>query len=65
MKFVIYTVIFLALVLIGFSISVINPSNLFEGDSANALIWMLAAICIIVLMIILLVSRKIQKKHQE
>ncbi|MCH4822262.1 hypothetical protein ML462_03670 [Gramella lutea] len=64
MKYFIYTIIFLALVFIGISAGELNFDNLTEGESAKALIVMLASLCVIVLMVILLVSRTISKKHE-
>jgi len=63
MKFFIYFIIFLAVVFIGVSVSSLDLNALFEGDSANALIVILASLCIIILMSILLISRTISKKH--
>lgn len=63
MKYFIYTIIFLAIVFIGVSASVLDFQNLTEGDSGKALIVILASLCVIVLMGILLVSRSISKKH--
>ncbi len=63
MKYLIYTIIFLGLVFIGISATKLDFKNLMEGDSANALIVSVASLCVIVLMIILLVSRTISKKH--
>lgn len=63
MKYFIYTIIFLAIVFIGISASALDFENLTSGESANALIVMLASLCVIVLMVILLVSRTISKKH--
>ena len=62
MKYFIYTIIFLALVFIGVSASVLDFQNLTEGDSGKGLIVILASLCVIVLMGILLVSRSISKK---
>ena len=64
MKYFIYTVIFLSVVFIGISASALDFDNLTVGESANALIVMLASLCVIVLMVILLVSRTISKKHE-
>ncbi|MFD1094688.1 hypothetical protein [Salegentibacter chungangensis] len=65
MKFVIYTVIMLALILIGYNITIIDFDNIFQGTSAEAVIAIVASLIVIVLMIILLVSRTIAKKHRE
>ncbi|QYA24704.1 hypothetical protein G3I01_04005 [Gramella sp. MT6] len=64
MKYFIYTIIFLAVVFIGVSASALDFQDLTGGDSANALIVMLASLCVIVLMVILLMSRTISKKQQ-
>lgn len=64
MKYFIYTIIFLALVFMGISASELNFEHLTEGESAKALIVILASLCVIVLMVILLVSRTISKKHE-
>ncbi|MDX1544090.1 MAG: hypothetical protein R3214_09105 [Christiangramia sp.] len=63
MKYFIYTIIVLALVFIGISFSVVDFQNLTEGDSGNALVVILASLCVIALMTILLISRSISKKH--
>ncbi|MCG9970572.1 hypothetical protein [Christiangramia crocea] len=63
MKYFIYTIMALSLAFIGISASVLNFQNLTEGESGKALIVILASICVIVLMIILLISRSISKKH--
>ena len=65
MKYFIYTIIFLALVFAGISFSAIDLQEPFEGESANALIVILANICVIVLMVILLVSRMITARHDN
>lgn len=63
MKYVIFTIIFLALVFIGISATKLNFNALTEADSGNALIVILASLCVIITMIILLMSRTISKKH--
>ncbi|MFV8225496.1 hypothetical protein [Christiangramia aquimixticola] len=65
MKYFIYFIIFLAVVFIGLSISALDFEAIFEGDSGNAVIVILACLCVIVLMSILLVSRTISKKHNS
>lgn len=62
MKYVIYTIIALASILLIFNLTLLDFDNLFVGDSSIALIGVFAALCTIVLMIILLVSKKIQQK---
>jgi len=63
MKYFIYFIIFLAIVFIGVSVSSLDLNALLEGDSANALIVILASLCVIILMSILLVSRTISRRH--
>lgn len=63
MKILIYSIILLAIILIGYSSSILDFNNLFVGDSAKAAIAIIASLCVIVLMIILLLSRKIYKKQ--
>lgn len=63
MKYFIYTIIFLALVFIGISATILDFNDLMSGDSANAIIVILASLCVIILMVILLISRTISQKH--
>lgn len=65
MKYFIYVIILLSLTFIGISLSVLDFDNLTEGDSGNALIVILASLCVIALMSILLISRSISKKHDS
>lgn len=65
MKILIYSIILLAIVLVGYSSTILDFNNLFEGDSAKAVMAIVASLCVIVLMIILLLSRKIYKKDQS
>ncbi|WP_223034628.1 hypothetical protein [Hanstruepera marina] len=51
----------IALALIGYNITQINFDNPFNGDSLIALITILAALCAILLLRILVVSKKIEK----
>lgn len=55
----------LAIALIGYNVTYIDFNNPFEGNSLIALIGILAALCAIVLLLIFLTSRKIQKKLDE
>ena len=60
----IFSIVFtvLAIISIVFSASKVDLSNPFEGDSLIALILILAALCALILVYILILSRKIQKK---
>ena len=62
MKYLIYALLVVATVALIFNITQLNFENLFEGDSSIALIGIFAALCVIVLMLILLVSRTIKNK---
>ncbi|HSP12830.1 MAG TPA: hypothetical protein VLO29_09905 [Salegentibacter sp.] len=65
MKILIYSIILLAIVLIGYSSTILDFDNLFEEDSAKAVMAIVASLCVIVLMIILMLSRKIYKKQNH
>ncbi|MDT0642256.1 hypothetical protein RM553_05355 [Zunongwangia sp. F363] len=65
MKFFIYTIIALAVVLIGYNISILDFNNLLDGESGKASAAILASTCVIVLMAILLMSRTIAKKQKQ
>lgn len=58
--YIIFTI--LAILSIGFSVTKLNVENLFQGDSLVALIMIMAALCALVLLTILMVSKKIQEK---
>ncbi len=59
MKYFIYIIIALAAGLMIFNITNINIEAPFQGDSTVALICTFAAACVVLLLVILLVSRKI------
>lgn len=65
MKILIYSIILLAIVLIGYSSTILDFNNFLEGDSAKAVVAITASLCVIILMIILLLSRKIYKKQEN
>ena len=62
MKIFIYLLLFLAAALIVYNLTFVDFDNAFSGDSATALIGILASSCVVVLMIILLMSRAISEK---
>lgn len=64
MKYFIYFLILCAVALIGYNFSLLDFDNLLEGDSSTALVGILAAFCVIVLMLILLVSKRIEKENR-
>ena len=59
-----YVLIGLALALIAYNTTVLEPDNLLEGDSQIALIGILASASVIVLIAILIQSERIKKKQQ-
>lgn len=61
MKYFIYTIIFLSLIFIGISTSVLDFQHLTDGDSGNALIVILASICVIVIMVISYFKKYLKK----
>jgi uncharacterized membrane protein (DUF485 family) len=54
--------IVLALILIAYNTTLVDFNNPLEGNSTIALIGIVAALCAIVLLLIFLTSKKIQKK---
>lgn len=64
MKILIYFLIFCAFVVIGYNATFLEFDNLLKGDSSTAVIGIVAALCVIVLLWILLVSKKIEEKSR-
>ncbi|WP_242202990.1 hypothetical protein [Aestuariivivens insulae] len=62
MKYLSIVIIIIAIGLSIFNITKVDLSNPFEGDSIVALITILAALCAIVLMFILRISKRIEEK---
>ena len=62
MKVFIYILFALAVVVVGVNITKLDPSNLLHGDSSVAVIGIMAGICTILLLSILLISKKIAAK---
>ncbi|MBE7641357.1 MULTISPECIES: hypothetical protein [Salegentibacter] len=65
MKLFIYTVIFLAVVIMGYSTTALDFDDLLKGDSGTAVLVIVGSLCLIVLMGILLTSRSIAEKHNS
>ncbi|NND88649.1 MAG: hypothetical protein HKM28_05330 [Flavobacteriaceae bacterium] len=63
MKLFIYILIALAAGLLIFNITQLDFDNLLEGDSTIAAICVMASACTILLLLILLVSKKIDKRR--
>lgn len=64
-KTFIIILIVLGIALIGYNVTLVDFDNPIEGNSVIALIGILAALCAIVLLLIFLTSKKIQKKIEE
>jgi len=62
MKYVAYLIIILAFILGVFNATKLDFNALFEGESIVGLITILASLCAIVLMLILLTSKRIEEK---
>lgn len=62
MKYIAYTIIVLAIALGVYNATKLNFEALFEGESITGLITILASLCAIVLMLILLTSKRIEEK---
>jgi uncharacterized membrane protein len=65
MKNLIYALILIALGLIIFNVTKLNFEAIFEGESMIAAISIMASACTILLLSILLVAKKIQKKQTK
>ena len=65
MKIVRYTFITLALILIAYNATKLNFNQLFEAESMVAVICILAAMCVILLMVILNISFRIKEKKNS
>lgn len=65
MKVLTYILIVIAFLLAAYNITLIDMQNPFEGDSFIAIVCIGAALCAIVLLLILLASKKIQEKIEE
>ncbi len=63
-NFVIVLIV-IAVVLIAYNVTLINYQNPFEGNSTIALIGIVASLSAIVLLLIYLTSKKIQKKIND
>lgn len=60
-----FILIVLAILLIAYNVTLVNFQNLLEGDSAIALIGIIASLCAIVLLLIYLTSKRIKDKLNE
>lgn len=65
MKYFLFILMGLALATLVFNVFYLDFDNLFYGDSKTAIIGILAATCVILISLILLVSKTIEKKYKE
>ncbi|MDX1270721.1 hypothetical protein [Bizionia paragorgiae] len=65
MKIFTYILSALAIALVIFNATKLDFTNLFEGESVVALITMLAALCALLLLQILRISKAIEKKSKH
>ncbi|OYU81455.1 MAG: hypothetical protein CFE23_05060 [Flavobacterium sp. BFFFF1] len=65
MKIFTTILIFFALALIVFNITMLNFNNLFEGDSLVALIGILASFCAVFILMIFRMSKMIEQKSKN
>ncbi len=57
--------ILLALALIAFNVTMVDFQNPLQGDSTIALIGIVASLCAVVLLLIFMTSKKIEKKLKD
>ena len=57
--------ILLALALIAFNVTLVDFQNPLQGDSTIALIGIVASLCAVVLLLIFMSSKKIEKKLKD
>ena len=62
MKAISIIFIIIAIILIGINVTQIDFNNPFEGESMIALITILASLCVILMMLILRISKRIEQK---
>lgn len=65
MKTLIYILMVIAIGIIGFNFTKLDSANVLQGDSSIAVISILAGMCTILLLGILLVSKKIAEKVKK
>ena len=64
-KIVTIILIIIAFALIIYNATLLNFENLLQGDSIIALIGIVASLCAIILLVIFMMSKKIQKKIED
>lgn len=64
-KTLVAILLILAVALIAYNTTIVNFQNPLEGNSIIAIIGIVAALCAIVILLIYITSKKIQKKIEE
>lgn len=65
MKIFTYTLVFLAIALIIFNVTLLDFENLFEGESMVALIGIAASFCAVFILLIFRMSKMLQEKLND
>ena len=65
MKYFLYILLSVAIIMIGINATQLDFENISSKDSQVAIIAILAAACVAVLVTILLISRTIARKHRD
>lgn len=65
MKIFIYVLMALSVAVIIYNATILNFNDLLEKDSAISLIGILSALIVLILLSILLISKKIEQKHKR
>lgn len=65
MKIFTYTLVFLALALIIFNVTLLDFNNLFEGESMVALIGIAASFCAVFILLIFRMSKVLEEKLND
>lgn len=60
-----FILIIFGIALIAYNVTLVNFENPFEGNSIIAIIGIVASLCAIILLLIYMTSKKIQKKLNE
>ena len=65
MRIFTYILIFIALLLIVFNITILDFNHLLEGDSFVALIGIIASLCAVLILLIFRMSKSIEEKFKN
>ena len=65
MKLFTYTLVVIALALIVFNVTLLDFDNLFEGESAVALIGIAASFCAVFILLIFRMSKMVEEKMND